>query len=246
MLHRMTELHELRVFPGPDDAGGNPLGVVLDGPAVPADRRQALAARLGFSETVFVDDAATGAIAIFTPVSELPFAGHPTVGTGWLLGEVGEAPAALRPPAGEVAVWREDGLSWIRARAAWASPMTVREYGSPAEVDALDGAGDRVDFLYAWAWIDEAAGIVRARSFPAHLGIVEDEATGAAAVRLGDVLGRALTIRQGVGSVLHVRPGPDGTVEVGGRVALTLVRELPDIAADDGDASDGDGAAVGR
>jgi hypothetical protein len=40
-------------------------------------------------------------------------------------------------------------------------------------------------------------------------------------------MGRELTIRQGRGSELHVRPGPGGTVEVGGRVALAGVREYP-------------------
>ena len=43
---------------------------------------------------------------------------------------------------------------------------------------------------------------------------------------MGGRTGRALTIRQGVGSELHVRPGPDGTVEVGGRVGHHEVRDL--------------------
>ena len=43
----MTELHVLRVFIGPDGRGGNPLGVFLDGAAIPPDRRQAVAAELG-------------------------------------------------------------------------------------------------------------------------------------------------------------------------------------------------------
>jgi predicted PhzF superfamily epimerase YddE/YHI9 len=49
-------------------------------------------------------------------------------------------------------------------------------------------------------------------------GIPEDEATGAAALRIGELLGRPLEIHQGTGSLLHARPGPDGTIEVGGRV----------------------------
>src|SRR5262249_50316519 len=85
----VTELHGLRVFVWPDGRGGNPLRVFLDGAAVPEDRRQAVASRLGFSETVFVDDPAEGAMRIFTPAAELAFAGHPTVGTGWLLHETG-------------------------------------------------------------------------------------------------------------------------------------------------------------
>ena len=70
-----------------------------------------------------------------------------------------------------------------------------------------------------WAWEDEAAGRLRARVFPNGIGIAEDEATGAAALQFGALLGRDLVIRQGEGSELHVRPGDDGTVAVGGRVA---------------------------
>ncbi len=98
----MSLLHVLRVFTGPAGAHGNPLGVVLDGPAVAPRDRQRMAAALGFSETVFVDDAAGGSLRIFTPTVEMPFAGHPLVGTAWLLRQEGRPIDALRPPAGEV------------------------------------------------------------------------------------------------------------------------------------------------
>lgn len=222
----MTTLHVLRVFVGPDGRGGNPLGVVVDGAAVPEADRQPLAARLAFSETVFVDDAERGAIRIFTPASELAFAGHPTVGTGWLLRRLGHATHVLRPPAGEVATWHADDRSWIRARPEWVHAMTLDRLDSPAAVDALAGAPSDAGSYYAWAWIDEPRGILRARYFVPHLGIAEDEATGAAAVVMGGRLGRPLEIRQGVGSVLEVRPGPDGTVEVGGVVEVVETRAL--------------------
>ncbi|MFG1871546.1 PhzF family phenazine biosynthesis protein [Micromonospora arborensis] len=82
----VADLHVLRVFCGPGGRYGNQLGVVLDGQAVAAEQdRQAVAARLGYSETVFVDDAGTGVVDIYTPSVRLPFAGHPLVGTSWLL-----------------------------------------------------------------------------------------------------------------------------------------------------------------
>ena len=61
--------------------------------------------------------------------------------------------------------------------------------------------------------------------FATRYGIAEDEATGAAAVRLVGLLGRPVTIRQGAGSLLRARPGPDGAAEVGGEVALDQVRD---------------------
>jgi PhzF family phenazine biosynthesis protein len=109
----VAALHVLRVFC--DEAGehGNPLGVFLDGDEVPAERRQAVAHELGFSETVFVDDRRRGECRIFTPGLELPFAGHPTVGTAWLLAHEGEAVEMLRPPAGEVPVRIEGELTFV-------------------------------------------------------------------------------------------------------------------------------------
>ena len=61
--------------------------------------------------------------------------------------------------------------------------------------------------------------------FPVSLGIEEDEATGAAAVRLCGMLGRPIDIHQGRGSRLAARPAEDGFVELSGRAALDDVRE---------------------
>lgn len=225
----MPQLHVVRVFVGPGDIGGNELGVFLDGAAIPQDRRLAVTAELGFSETVFVDDLATAQIAIFVPAAELPFAGHPTVGTSWLWAEVGRPVSALRVPAGDVPTWREGNLTWIRARPAWVDfrvlPRFV-EYATAAEVDALPGHSSE-SWLYAWSWEDESAGRLRSRSFPTWAGIVEDQASGAAAVLMGARLGRSVTIRQGVGSEISVQPGPEGTVEVGGGCTLVEVRDYP-------------------
>ncbi len=227
----MTDLHVLRVFIGPDGRGGNPLGVVVDGAAVPPSDRKGEAARLGFSETVFVDtiDAAAGVatVRIFTPAAELPFAGHPTVGTSWLLDRLGHAITGLRCPAGDVHTWSDDDRRWIRARATWVHEFAIARLDSVAAVDAEVPGPMGTPGRYVWAWEDESAGRLRSRYFATDLGIREDEATGAAAVRMGDRLGRDLVIRQGVGSELLVRPDPSGgTVDVGGRVELIEVRPL--------------------
>jgi predicted PhzF superfamily epimerase YddE/YHI9 len=205
--------------------GGNPLAVFLNGSEVPAARRQAVAADLGLSEAVFVDDAARGEIHIFTPAVELDFAGHPTVGTAWLLAEERAPVKALNPPAGEVAVRYEDGASFCTARPEWGPPYEWVELASPGEVDALPGAPGGGDLVGAWAWIDEPAGVVRARVFPVALGIPEDEATGAAAALLAAQLDRPIDIRQGRASRILARPRKDGRVEIGGHSALDEVRE---------------------
>jgi predicted PhzF superfamily epimerase YddE/YHI9 len=216
---RVPSYQLLNVFTAEDGSHGNPLGVFLYGSGFPdAQERQRVAADLGYSETVFVDDAATGELHIFTPASELPLAGHPLVGTAWLIAREHGSCDLLRPPAGDVPTWQDGDVRWIRARPEWAPEMELRQYDTAAEVEALDGPPDDLGFVDCWAWIDEQAGVLRSRVFVSDEGIPEDEATGAAALRIGAALARPLEIRQGKGSLLLARPGPDGTIEVGGRV----------------------------
>jgi predicted PhzF superfamily epimerase YddE/YHI9 len=220
-------LHLLRVFCGENGSGGNPLAVFLDGAEVAPEARQGVAAELGLSETVFVDDAARGELRIFTPAVELDFAGHPAVGAAWLLAAQRTPVEMLRPAAGEAAVRYDDGASFVSARPEWGPPWEWEQLGSPEEVDALDGPRRGHDLMGAWAWLDEGAGIVRARVFPVRIGIAEDEATGSAAVRLCALLGRELDIRQGRGSRILARPRADGWVEIGGRTVLEEMADYP-------------------
>ncbi len=223
----MATLHILRVFTATDGEWGNPLGVFLDGAEVPAGRRQAVAAELGFSETVFVDDAARGEMRIFTPGTELGFAGHPTVGTAWLLARERAPVEMLRPPAGEIPVRIDGDLTYVAARAEWSPPWDLVQLPSPADVEALDGPpGGREDEIYLWAWVEETAGTVRSRCFSLADGVGEDEATGSAAIMLAAELERPLEILQGRGSLLHAAPLGEGRAEVGGRVVLDEVREF--------------------
>ncbi|MFE4634169.1 PhzF family phenazine biosynthesis protein [Streptomyces sp. NPDC056773] len=226
----MNDLDVLRVFCAGDGSHGNVLGVVRDGRSCPDDAsRQALAAELGYSETVFVDDPERGIVDIRTPGTRMSFAGHPLVGVAWLL-DIEE----LQPPAGSV--WaRDDGeFTWITARPEWVEGKRTEQYADAAAVDALPSPPPGEGWLYAWAWEDEAAGRIRARGFPRRHAcgdsrscgagacpggaIVEDEATGSAAILLTAELNRALNITQGAGSQILTAPAPDGTVEIGGRV----------------------------
>jgi len=194
---------------------------------VPEAQRQRVANELGFSETVFVDDAGRAEMRIFTPVSELPFAGHPCVGTAWLLRRDRAPVHVLRPPAGEVRVRYDEGERvWIAARPDWAPEFDYIRLDSPADVDALTEPPGDSGMAYCWAWEDEAAGSVRSRGLYPAEGIEEDEATGAAALGLSGALGRALEIRQGRGSRLSARPLGDGFVEVGGLTRLAEERDF--------------------
>jgi trans-2,3-dihydro-3-hydroxyanthranilate isomerase len=78
--------------------GGNPLAVVLDAGGLSTAQMQAIATEFNYSETTFVlpaaDPAHDAQVRIFTVRSEIPFAGHPNVGTAFVL-----ATQAQRPPA---------------------------------------------------------------------------------------------------------------------------------------------------
>jgi trans-2,3-dihydro-3-hydroxyanthranilate isomerase len=69
--------------------GGNPLAVVLDADALDSVSMQAIAREFGYAETTFVcqpqKSSHTARVRIFTPANEIPFAGHPNVGTAFVL-----------------------------------------------------------------------------------------------------------------------------------------------------------------
>lgn len=76
--------------------GGNQLAIVPDARDLPEAALQAIAREFNFSETVFLyppeDPAHTARVRIFTPTMEVPFAGHPTIGTAVMLAEAGLGP----------------------------------------------------------------------------------------------------------------------------------------------------------
>jgi predicted PhzF superfamily epimerase YddE/YHI9 len=217
-----TEVNVLRVFTDADGKFGSPLGVVSAG-GVLAKERQRIAAELGYSETVFIEDPTPGCgsvrAEIFWPALELLFAGQPAVGAAWWLREHGIPVRSLQLRAGVVEVHYARDLTTVEVFAQWAPEFALHELDSPQDVVDADPE-DYADYCphYLWAWIDKSAGHIRSRVFTPELGADEDEATGAAAIRITDYLGRDLIITQGKGSVIYTRWSPRGWVALGGRV----------------------------
>ena len=106
---------------------GNPLAVVTDGDGISAQRMQAVAREMNLSETVFIqrpsNNRALARLRIFTTSSELPLAGHPVIGTWFLLAELGVVPAA----EGSVHVLQQTGAGIL-----------------PVEIEFHDGRPQRV------------------------------------------------------------------------------------------------------
>ena len=116
--------------------GGNPLAVFTDARGLSDAQMQALAAEMNLSETTFVlppqDAANTARVRIFNRTAEMPFAGHPSVGTGWVLSQMGRGEKLrLEVPAGIVEVSIEDGGGVIAAP----QPLSTGQ-GLPVDVAA--------------------------------------------------------------------------------------------------------------
>ena len=144
----MRHCYVLRVFTRGDD-GGNLLGVVTDVTGLTDRLMQEIAADNGFSESVFIDwqEAAMPVVRIFTPVMELPFAGHPLVGAAWVLCGIGpNTRHAMRCGVGEIAFGMDGELVWVD------TPM-VRAVRSAPEAAAIAVAARLVEPIAAW-WAD--------------------------------------------------------------------------------------------
>ena len=93
---------------------GNQLAVVHDASSLSDAEMQSIALETNYSETTFITARSDGraTVRIFTPAFELPFAGHPTVGTAWEL-TGGEGSITLDLAVGPVNVTFADGIGWM-------------------------------------------------------------------------------------------------------------------------------------
>lgn len=133
---------------------GNPLAVVLNAEGLTTAQMQAIAAEFNLSETTFVlppqDPANTAQVRIFTPRAEMPFAGHPNVGTAFVLARAGESYGRVisgdrlrfEEKAGVVPLEvMKDGATIVGARLSSPQPLSVG-----AEIDvALVAAAHALD-----------------------------------------------------------------------------------------------------
>jgi trans-2,3-dihydro-3-hydroxyanthranilate isomerase len=129
---------------------GNPLAVVLNAEGLSTQQMQTIAAEFNLAETTFVlppkDSAHTAEVRIFTPRGEMPFAGHPNVGTAFVLAREGTSYG--RTIAGDRVIFEEkaglvplsllkEGASVVGAHLASPQPLTV---GAEIAVDLIASA----------------------------------------------------------------------------------------------------------
>jgi trans-2,3-dihydro-3-hydroxyanthranilate isomerase len=205
--------------------GGNALAVVLDAGGLADGAMQAIAAEMNLAETTFVVAATrpgcAARVRIFTPTRELPFAGHPTIGTAFVLALEG------RLPAGERRVLLDEGIG----------PVEVTLEGDPARpaLSALAGlpAAARGVGVFLFAPDpDPGRARVYSRMFAPHaLGIPEDPATGSGSGPLGAYLVRHRLVKAGDDDVRIVseqgtRMGRQSFVHIALRVDAGAPRDI--------------------
>ena len=113
----MRHCYVLRVFTRGEN-GGNQLGVITDTTSLTEQGMQEIAAELGFSETVFLEwkEGEIPHARIFTPTTEMPFAGHPLVGAAWVLHALGPGgPEAVTCQIGRIDISFDGTAAWIDA-----------------------------------------------------------------------------------------------------------------------------------
>jgi trans-2,3-dihydro-3-hydroxyanthranilate isomerase len=127
--------------------GGNPLAVFPEAEGLTAEEMQQLAREMNLSETTFVlPPEAEGVdfrVRIFTPAVELPFAGHPVVGTHWVLAHLGCV--ALREPVTQVRF--ELGVGVLPADLHVAGERVVMTQDRPAFLAVLEDVSDLAEGL---------------------------------------------------------------------------------------------------
>ena len=207
----------LRVFTRGEE-GGNHLGVIADVMGLDDATMQRIATGLGFSETVFLDwnKGEVPLARIFTPATELPFAGHPLVGTAWFLATVAPlSPGAIACALGQVTYGMARGEAWVDVTfpeevtvaddgpdLAAAAKLAVPERAWWVEIgnrylvleyrDEADVAGAAPDLGpltgdFGVYLVARRGDRAKVRFFATGLGVAEDPATGSAAVSLAAV-----------------------------------------------------------
>ena len=213
--------HLLRVFVDADDNYGDPASVVVDeGRHISDAERQTIARRLNTGETIFVNDLATVNISVVHPQGEIGFAGVGVLGAAWLLTKLrGKPTTELQARDGKITVWQKDDFTWARASLSIMPPWNYEQLDSSEAVDQIK-LEDTTDWQHtmAWAWIDEAKGLVRARTFATDWDIPEAQGNGSGAMVLAARLKRSIEIKHGQGSVIFAKPADNDCADIGGRV----------------------------
>jgi trans-2,3-dihydro-3-hydroxyanthranilate isomerase len=191
--------------------GGNPLAVVPDAAGLTTAQMQSIASEFNLSETTFVlppkDPAHTAEVRIFTPKFEMPFAGHPNVGTAFVIGRRGHRhdPLVFEEKAGLVPIdLLKDGDAIVGARLT--APQPLRR-GADVAADIVAAAcGLEAGDIETWHHRPCVAGCGTVFIFAE----VKSRQVLERAQPRGDIFSRNFPVNGATGVHLYLRDGGEG------------------------------------
>lgn len=203
---------------------GNPVAIILDEEGeLDLENRLRIANKINFSETVFVNNITKRDISIFNPLGEVEFAGHALVGTSYFfIKDLGVEVDSLQSKESKVEAFQQGDIYWISSAIENTPKWIIKQLDN---VGLVEDAQPENHTMF-WSWIDEAQGIIRARTFAPDWGIPEDEANGSGSMQLASILRQKIEVHHGKGSVIYAEPKGEMEASVGGRVKEDLAQEI--------------------
>jgi len=217
------EIDVANVFVDNNGQFGNPVGIIVDEKnRINEKKRQNLATKLNFSETVFINSLAFPNVSIFNPQNKVKFAGHAVLGTIYFINHVlGKNINSVKCDSEMVTVKIESNITYICAPITIIPSWNYKQLASGKDVEELpETVANQMEHTFIWAWIDESKGLVRARTFVPDWGIPEDQANGSGSIKLASQLNKNLVITHGLGSVIYAKPLGSEFADVGGLVKI--------------------------
>lgn len=216
-----TRAHVLRVFTDPSGKYGDLASVVIDeGRHIPDAERQAITRRLHTSETTFINDVANASISIMHYQGEVSFAGTVALATAWLLTKLWNKPTdVIHGRDGDITTWQDGDITWVRTDLSTLPPWHHKQLENPEAVERIVlEETTAMEHTVVWAWVDEAKGLIRARTFASDWDIPEAQGNGSGSMMLAAQLKREIEIMHGEGSVIFAKPEDDNQAAIGGQV----------------------------
>jgi predicted PhzF superfamily epimerase YddE/YHI9 len=217
-------MNAVRLFHVSTDENGNygdAASVVLDeGKHISDPERQTMTRKLNTGETIFINDVATADITVMHPQGEIDFAGVGVLATAWLLTKIkGKQTTVIHGRDNEITTWQDGEITWVQSDLSTMPPWHHKQLGSAEAVERLTIEEMKTTkHTMTWAWINEAKGLIRARTFASDWDIPEAQGNGSGSMLLAAQLERSVEIRHGKGSIIFAKPAADNCADIGGRL----------------------------
>ncbi|SRR6266540_5076346 len=166
----------LRVFTDGQGKFGDAASVVIDeGRHISDSERQGMAHELNTGETIFINNIASANISVIHPQGEIDFAGVGVLAVACLLTKLRDKPTEhILGRGGEITTWQDGNITWVRASLETMPHWQYKQLETAGDVGQIQlEETTSLQHTMVWAWIEEAKGSIRARTFASDWDIPE-------------------------------------------------------------------------